>query len=266
MELAMVRVLEETMRGFAIAAGLLTLATGMACSSSSPGPTGASCNPCTDGGSNGGPAPGSGHDSNPDGVPYPAPAAGYGHNPRAGTTAGSIIANYKFLGYPDPLNTAGGLQTISLADYYDPCQKRYKMIHMTVAAVWCNPCNAETVDMVTYAKQLAAKGIIVLQAIDDGGTEGVPATLMDLNYWISVHYNRATTLATPPNISVMLDPDNRNLGAFFNANAIPWNANIDPRTMEVLTSGVGEVLASDIIGDLSLVSSPLDAGAAGLCP
>src|SRR5579871_6126060 len=98
---------EETMRGFAIAAGLLTLATGMACSSS-PGPNssnmqGSQCNPCTDGGGQMGLAPaGSGHDSNPDGVAYPMPTGGYGHNARAGSTPGSIIANYKFLGYPNP--------------------------------------------------------------------------------------------------------------------------------------------------------------------
>jgi hypothetical protein len=247
------------MRGFAIAAGLLTLATGMACSSTTPEHSGPSCNPCTDGGGNGmGLAPaGSGHDSNPDGVAYPSPTNGYGHNARAGTTAGSIIANYKFLGYPNA-NPAGGLQTVSLADYYDPCQKRYKMLHITVAGVWCNPCNMETIDLVANETTLAGDGIVVLQAIDDGGTEGVPATLTDLNYWITVHH---------PSFTEMLDPGNYNLGAFFNANAIPWNANVDVRTMEVLTSGVGAVMASDVEGDLPLVqAAPLVTVPAGLCP
>jgi len=259
------------MRGFAIAAGLLTLATGMACSSSPEKSSGSGqgnqCNPCTDGGNQMGLAPaGSGHDSNPDGVAYPTPTGGYGHNARAGSVPGSIIANYKFLGYPNPLDTSAGLQTISLADYYDPCQKRHKMIHMTVAGVWCSPCNMETIDLVANAQTLAADGIIVLQAIDDGGTEGVPATLTDLGYWVNVHY-KGMTLPSPPAISVMLDPGNYNLGAFFQANAIPWNANIDPRTMEVLTSGVGEVMVADIAADLPLVQEkPLVTVPAGLCP
>jgi hypothetical protein len=247
------------MRGLAIAAGLLTLATGMACSSSSPEHSGPNCNPCTDGGGNQmGLAPaGSGHDANPDGVAYPSPAGGYGHSARAGTIAGSIIANYKFLGYPHG-NPAEGLHTVSLADYYDPCQKRYKMLHITVAAIWCNPCNAETVDLVANEQTLASDGIAVLQAIDDSGTEGVPATLNDLNYWITVHH---------PGFTEMLDPGNYNLGPFFMANAIPWNANIDVRTMEILTSAVGGVAASDLINDLPLVQvAPLVTVPAGLCP
>jgi hypothetical protein len=245
------------MRGFAIAAGLLTLATGMACSSSSPSEhTGPNCNPCTDGGGQMGLAPaGSGHDSNPDGVVYPG--APYGHNARAGTTAGNIIQNYKFLGYPNG-NPGAGLQTVSLADYYDPCQKRYKMLHITVAGVWCGPCNNETVDLVNNEQALLGDGIVLLQAIDDGGTEGVPATLMDLNYWITVHH---------PSFTEMLDPGNYNLGAFFQANAIPWNANVDVRTMEILTSGVGGVTASDVEGDLPLVqTAPLVPVPTGLCP
>jgi hypothetical protein len=37
----------------------------------------------------------------------------------------------------------------------------------------------------------------------------------------------------------MLDPGLHNLGGFFDQNAIPWNADIDVRTMEILTSAVG---------------------------
>jgi hypothetical protein len=38
---------------------------------------------------------------------------------------------------------------------------------------------------------------------------------------------------------MVLDPGNNNLGVFFDAAAIPWNANIDVRTMEILSAGVG---------------------------
>jgi hypothetical protein len=244
------------MRRFAIAAGLLTLTTGMACSSSNE-PSGQKCDPCTDGGNSGIAPAGSGHNSNPDGLAYPSPAVGYGHNARAGATPGSIIANYKFLGYPNADRTMG-LQTISLADYYDPCQKRYKMVHITVAGVWCNPCNMETKDLVANEQTLVADKIVVLQAIDDSGVEGVPATQTDLDYWMNVH---------TPSFTEMLDPSNHNLGVFFNANAIPWNSEIDPRTMEVLTSGVGAVAASDVISDLAIVAQPPGYTIpAGLCP
>jgi hypothetical protein len=43
----------------------------------------------------------------------------------------------------------------------------------------------------------------------------------------------------PVNFTMMLDPDVKNLGQFFDAAAIPWNANIDARSMEILTAGVG---------------------------
>jgi hypothetical protein len=210
--------------------------------------------PCVDGGS----TVGSGHDANPDGVPYPNPPGGYGHNARAGSTPGSVVANYKFLGYPDPADTSGCLQTISLADYYDPCQKRYKMLHITVAGVWSTPCSVETDALVAGAQSLRSHGIVVLQAIDDGATEGVSATLSDLNYWISVHR---------PTFGEMLDPGNHNLGPFFNSSGIPWNADVDVRTMELLTSAIGAEAPADIVANLPLVSqSPGYPIPAGLCP
>src|SRR5580704_17417819 len=119
------------MRGCAIAGiGLVafTLLGAYGCGSSDP-PAGLGA---TDGGTN----------TNPDGVPYPSPTGGYGRNARSGSTPGSVMANYRFQGYRsgDP---SKGLPTISLADYYDPCNKRYKMIHLTVAGVWCQPCSQE---------------------------------------------------------------------------------------------------------------------------
>jgi hypothetical protein len=40
----------------------------------------------------------------------------------------------------------------------------------------------------------------------------------------------------------MLDPAARQLGSFFNAASVPWNAYIDPRTMEILFASVGGFL------------------------
>jgi hypothetical protein len=207
------------------------LASIVACSSgSSPAGSeeaGPACDPCDDGGSS--IQVGAGNDSNPYGVAYPAPAGGYGHTPRTGSTPGSIIENFKFLGYLNGDSTKP-LTTISLADYYDPCVKTYKLIHLSVAAVWCVPCNDETSDLVAGNSALVAEGVVLLQALDEGAVQGTPATVSDLNYWINEHES---------NFTEMLDPGLHNFGGFFNAGAIPWNADVDPRTMELLDSSDG---------------------------
>lgn len=210
--------------------GVLGLAAVAACSSGggSTGSQGPACNPCTGGSSSGGTQT-AGHDSNPDGVAYPSPSGGYGRTPRTGTTPGSVIQNFKFLGFLNGDNTQPQT-TISLADYFDPCTKRYKLIHLTVAAVWCEPCNQETDAIVAGKSQLDTSQVVVLQALDDGPTVGTPATNNDLNYWIKLHSS---------NFTEMMDPGLKNLGGFFDAAAIPWNADIDPRTMEILDSSDG---------------------------
>jgi hypothetical protein len=104
------------------------------------------------------------------------------------------------------------------------------MIHLSVAAVWCVPCNEETSDLVAAKSTLDSDGIVVLQALDDGSTPGTPATVNDLNYWIGEHQS---------NFTEMLDPGLQNFGGFFQASSIPWNADLDPRSMELLTSSDG---------------------------
>jgi hypothetical protein len=216
----------------ALAMGVL----GTACSGStaSSGPT---CNPCDTGSSSGGSTT-AGHDANPDGVAYPTPSGGYGRTARSGSTPGSVMQNFKFLGFLGGDSTKP-ITTISLADYYDPCNKRYKLIHLTVAAVWCQPCNQETDAIVAAKSSLDQQQVVVIQALDDGPTVGVPATLNDLNYWIKTHSS---------NFTEMMDPGLQNLGGFFDAAAIPWNADIDPRTMEILDSSDG--WAGDVNSEL----------------
>ncbi|HEY5242208.1 MAG TPA: hypothetical protein VIJ22_12105 [Polyangiaceae bacterium] len=215
-------------------AGALALAMLAACSSSTPADTGDSgpaCDPCGDDGDSS--TSTAGHDSNPEGVPYPSPSGGYGHTARSGNTPGSIIQNFKFLGYLNGDKTQP-MTTISLADYYDPCNKRYKILHLSVAAVWCEPCNEETdavvADIGASSSVLKNDGVVFVQALDDGPTEGTPATVSDLNYWITKHSS---------NFTEMLDPGLKNLSGFFLAAAIPWNSDIDVRTMEMLDSSEG---------------------------
>lgn len=204
------------------------VAAAAGCSSSSGAPTQLACNPCDGGG--GGTQP-TGHDTNPDGVAYPTPASGYGRSPRSGSTPGSVMQNFKFFGYPGG-DVSKGLQTVALADFYDPCNKRAKLLHITVAAVWCQPCNQET-DAIVAAKKsgdLASKGVVVLQALDDGPVQNQPATNTDLVHWIGSHQSNFTTV---------LDPGLANFAGFFDAAAVPWNADLDVRTMEIIDASVG---------------------------
>jgi hypothetical protein len=171
--------------------------------------------------------------TNPYGVPYPT--ANLGTQARTGTVAGNVIENYKFLGFPNATpgsltKDTGALQDISLADYFDPKNKKYKLLHISVAAVWCNPCNQETDELIGDVASLAQEGVVLIQALDDGPIEGVGATLGNLTQWIA---NKGV------DYTMVLDPGNNNLGVFFDAAAIPWNANIDVRTMEILSAGVG---------------------------
>ena len=198
-----------------------------------------------------------GQNANPDGVAYPNPPTGYGRAARTGKQPGSIINNFKFLGYRNGDRTAG-LTTIALADYFDPCQKRYKLLHLTVAAVWCGPCNMETDTIVADKKTLDAEGVVVIQALDDGPTMNVDATVTDLNGWMFVH--RA-------NFTEMLDPGLHNLGGFFEAASVPWNADIDVRTMEILREGVGYDPTFDLSTQLQEGSTQAPAyGLAVSCP
>ena len=187
---------------------------------------------------------------NPDGVTYPAPAGGYGHNARKGKTPGSIIQNFKFFGYPGA-DESKGLQTIELADYYDPCGKRLKLLHLSVAAVWCEPCNEETVALVAAKAQLDAQKVVLVQALSDGPTKNVPATTGDLKFWINENKS---------NFTEMLDPNLANFGVFFDAAAVPWNADVDPRTMEILDDGTGYAgnATSELQPGLAAAAQPPD--------
>jgi hypothetical protein len=194
------------------------------------------------------------------GVCYPT--TNIGTSVRTGTVSGSTIQDYAFTGYTTTdltkIDTATATtKTIHLADYFDPQRKGVtgiiggvpiKIIHLTVAALWCGPCNEET-DFIaganytgantgnaSFATELAPLGVVFVQAIDDGPVVGTGATLTDLNTWIARHNNDFPT---------MVDPGNANLGVFFSAAAIPFNMNIDARTMEILSADVGFDTAMD---------------------
>lgn len=170
---------------------------------------------------------------NPYGVEYPTKNIGL--EPRKGSIPGNVMKNYKFRGIAHAdANTAvdpsAELTTVSLADYFDPETRNFKVIHLNVASVWCPPCNAETEQAVAQAAKIAGLKVAFVQVLADGPVQGTGATVQDLQFWIKKHN---------PKFPQLLDPDLKNLGQFFDAAAVPWNADLDARTMEILSAGTG---------------------------
>jgi hypothetical protein len=165
---------------------------------------------------------------NPYGVPYPSD--NIGSAARKGPIKGDQIQDFKFLGYPGG-DTSKGLQTISLGDFYDPQGKLgYKLLHLGMAASWCVPCNQETMVTVPAVPGFTMQGVVFAQALGEGTMQGTGATPADLMAWVAKYKS---------NFTEMLDPEYANLGMFFDAAELPWNAIIDARSMEILTDGVG---------------------------
>ena len=223
-------------------------------------------------------------DKSPGGTCYPTQDIGTGARSSlasANATPGQRIANFAFTGYPvsdTTVVTPGTTSTIHLANFYNPDGKAtvggtpIKLIHLTVAAVWCGPCNEETdfisggnwtgantssttcatdndcsatpatpyclpngassamVCAASFAKELAPLGVVFVQALSDGPTFGTGATISDLNSWVTHHKNDFTS---------MVDPGIQNLGVFFDGAAVPFNMNIDARSMEILSTELG---------------------------
>jgi hypothetical protein len=187
-------------------------------------------------------------DKNPAGIAYPT--TNIGTNPRAGTTPGNTLANYKFLGYPDGDMTKG-LQPISMATLFDPTGQTVKLIHIQASGSWCVYCQEETKTITPMRQMLADRKVAWIISLAEGPTPGTPSTATDLNKWISQFKAPYTHL---------LDPANKNFGPFYDAAALPWNANINAKTMEILSSGVGATTTEQaILDDLDLWIKTIDA-------
>jgi hypothetical protein len=198
-------------------------------------------------------------DANPYNVAYPSADLGTAPATWAGKvrkTPGQRIRNFKFLGHIDA-DTAE-LKTVALADYFDPEQKNpagaIKLIHIQAAGVWCSACKSEAASLRPIAATLREQGVIWLTTVCEGASPGVDSTLKDakgnsdLTTWITQTKSQNTTV---------LDPGNYNLGVFFSAAAIPWNAWIDARTMEIIDHHIGA--PQDLKGDIAAALAKFDA-------
>ncbi|HVH45314.1 MAG TPA: redoxin domain-containing protein [Labilithrix sp.] len=169
-------------------------------------------------------------ETNPDGDPYPTDSIG--GQKRNGTRAGDRMPNLTFRGYRN--GRAGGLETISLAEYYDPQQRHHKVLHLQVAATWCAICSSELEATVAVTDPLKARGILFLEVIVSGKTAGKGPSLAEVDTWIDRHKT---------NFPTGIDVAARRLGALgVSGAAMPHDILIDTRTMEILDSSVGAPL------------------------
>lgn len=166
-------------------------------------------------------------DVNPYGQAYPTD--NLGTNPRQGKTPGNRIPNYKFMGYPDG-DMSKGLQPVSLAQFFDPEARKYKLLHISASATWCVYCREEIQTVAPMKAKLDERKVAWLVSLAEGPASGVPSTKDDLDKWMKNF--------SPPYTHVW-DPGNKNFGPFYDAAALPWNCNINAKTMEILASGVG---------------------------
>jgi hypothetical protein len=186
-------------------------------------------------------------DTNPEGVAYPAD--NIGTNARSGNRAGNRISNYKFLGYPDG-DASGGLKPISLANYFDPTGKRYKLIHLQASGSWCPHCVKELEAANPIKGDLESRKVVWIVSLAEGPTPGTPSTKGDLDKWMESYKSPFTHV---------LDSGNKNLGPFYDAAALPWNASISAKTMEILSSGTGAIETSaGILADIDEKLEMLD--------
>jgi hypothetical protein len=187
-------------------------------------------------------------DKNPAGVAYPTDHIGT--NPRNGTNPGDRIKNFKFMGYPDG-DVSKGLQPVSLANYFDPTETKYKLIHIQASGSWCPHCRNEVTAVDTIKADLDQRKVVWLVSLAEGDYVGQPSTKADLDNWISAFKSPYTHL---------LDPGNQNLGPFYDDAALPWNGNIRAKTMEIVTAGVGAVeTGPGILKEVDDVIAQLDA-------
>lgn len=169
-----------------------------------------------------------GRDTNPDGVPYPTDHLGGAE--RAGSRPGQRIPNFTFMGYPEADRT-GGLRPISLADYYDPDQKRHKMLHLQVAATWCSICSSVCDATVKVKTPMESEGVVYLEVLVSGVRAGFGPNLDEVDDWMTRHAQ---------NYSVAVDVRARRLGSIgIDGSVMPWDVLIDTRTMEILDSSGG---------------------------
>lgn len=175
-----------------------------------------------------------GRDTNPDGVPYPTDHIGSAQ--RAGGRPGDRIPNFSFQAYVDGDRSA--LKTVSLADYFDPTGKRYKVMDLQVSATWCGVCSQVTTSTVPVKEKLLKEGAVILEVIVAGASPSAGPSLEEVESWMTSHKSNVTTA---------IDVRGHRLGNIgVNRELVPYDILIDLRTMEILDASPGAPQNFDI--------------------
>jgi hypothetical protein len=177
-----------------------------------------------------------------------------------GIGEGSTLPDWDFEGFPDPAlaHDANAMQTIHLADFFDPHaddtsyapvdaahddrlfppgspygagKPKPKALLLDISSVWCPSCSQESklVLPAKHAKYRPCGGEFLLQ-LADGPTPGMPATGKNLQNW-------TTTFAV--DYPSVLDPSRR-LAALVSSEGYPSNVIVDTRSMKVVKTIAGE--------------------------
>jgi len=167
-----------------------------------------------------------GRAANPDGVAYPTD--NLGGSERASTHPGQRIPNFTFQAYVDG-DRSRGLQTVSLADFFDPEQKRHKVLDIQISQVWCSICSAETQSTSQVITELKADGAVFLQVMTSGSDASRGPSMGEFDSWVDRHAMTYT---------LALDVRGRRMGTL-GVSTVPWDILVDTRTMEILDSSAG---------------------------
>lgn len=166
--------------------------------------------------------------TNPEGVPYPTD--NIGGNKRNGTRRGDRMPNLTFRAYRDG-DRSRGLQTMSLAEFYDPTMKRHKVLHIQIAATWCSICSSEIAATVSVTQQLKDRGVMPFEVVVAGNDASRGPALEEVDGWIARHKS---------DVSTAIDVRARRLATVgVNSSVVPHDFLIDTRTMEILDSSAG---------------------------
>ncbi len=163
----------------------------------------------------------------PDGVPYPTDHIGGAE--RTPSRPGDRLPNFAFQGYLN--GDRSKLATISMADYFDPDRKRYRLLILQFAATWCAYCSQELTDTLKVKDELAAEGAVFVEVLVSGAKLQTGPSQDELDGWVSRHN---TTFSTAVDVRAR-----RVSGIGVNGTVMPWDARIDTRTMEILESSGG---------------------------
>ena len=139
---------------------------------------------------------------------------------------------------------------MSMASFFDPKATRIKMIHIQASGTWCIHCQKETETVAPLRQKLLDRKVVWIISLAEGKTPGTAATASDLDKWINAFKAPYTHF---------LDPGNRNLGPFYDSAALPWNATLDARTMEIIDAHVGGAeTEKDLLGEVDELLAKID--------